>query len=121
MSLFPSNTFTTSFFALLSGGTPYVALYTSNPTAADVGTEVAGGSYARKAITWAAPSGGSMANSNTITFNGLPAANVTHFGIRSASSGGDLLVYGPITAVATLSGDEVGFAIGAIVVTFAGS
>lgn len=68
----------------------YLALYTTDPTDADTGTEVSGGSYARQAITFSAPSNGSTSNSSTITF---PTATgnwgtITHMGIRDASSGG---------------------------------
>ena len=40
----------------------YVALYTSDPTDANTGTEVSGGSYARQSVTFAAPSDGLSAD-----------------------------------------------------------
>ena len=43
--------------------TIYLALYTSNPTSADVGTEVTGGSYARQAITFGSSASGVASNS----------------------------------------------------------
>jgi hypothetical protein len=43
--------------------TTYLALYTSDPTDADTGTEITGGSYARQAITMGAPSNGVSTNS----------------------------------------------------------
>ena len=46
-----------------SVATIYVALYTSDPTDADTGTEVTGGSYARTSVTFAAPSNGVSLNS----------------------------------------------------------
>jgi len=87
----------------------YLALYTSDPTDADTGTEVSGGSYARQAITFSAPSNGSTSNSSTITF---PTATgnwgtITHMGIRDASSGGNLLFYGPLATSKTITtGDQ---------------
>jgi len=87
----------------------YLALYTSDPTDADTGTEVSGGSYARQAITFSAPSNGSTSNSSTITF---PTATgnwgtITHIGIRDASSGGNLLFYGPLATSKTITtGDQ---------------
>ena len=87
----------------------YLALYTSDPTDADTGTEVSGGSYARQAITFSAPSNGSTSNSSTITF---PTATgnwgtITHMGIRDDSSGGNLLFYGPLTTSKTITtGDQ---------------
>lgn len=91
----------------------YVALYTSDPTAADTGTEVSGGSYARTAATFGAPAiiGGkeTIKNSADVTF---PVAAedwgaITHIGIRDALTGGNLLYYGPLAASRSiLSGDR---------------
>ena len=44
--------------------TVYVALYTSDPTDADTGTECSGTSYARQAVTFGAPSNGSVVTRN---------------------------------------------------------
>lgn len=122
MALFPSNTMLSSIAALFSGGTPYLALYTTNPTAADTGTEVTGGSYARQAITFGSLTGGSISNTGSITFSGLPAGTVTHFGIRSAASGGTLRGFGPLNSSAVvIAGDEITFNIGALQVSIAGS
>jgi len=41
-----------------SVATVYVSLWTSDPTDAGSGTEVSGGSYARTAVTFGAPSNG---------------------------------------------------------------
>lgn len=86
--------------------TVYLALYTSSPTAADSGTEVTGGSYARQAVTFSASSSGSTSNSGTVTFSGMPAATVTHFGIRDASTAGNLLYWGPLSASKTTSSGD---------------
>lgn len=40
------------------------------------GAEVSGGSYSRKAVQFAAPSGGSIASSNTLTYTNMPATTV---------------------------------------------
>lgn len=92
-----------------SPATVYVALYTSDPTDADSGTEVSGGSYARQAVTFGAPSNGVVTNNGTVTF---PTATgswgiVTHFGIRDASSGGNLLFYGALTVSKTVTTNDV--------------
>ena len=91
----------------------YVALYTSDPTAADTGTEVLGGSYARQAVTLTAPAvvGGKQTIKNTadIVFPIATAdwGNVSHVGIRDSVTGGNLLYYGPWSAARTiLSGDR---------------
>lgn len=96
----------------------YVALYTTNPTAADTGTEVTGGPgpYARQqvaAASWNTVTNGATSNASTILFTGLPAATITHVGIRTALTSGSLLFYGPLTApIVTNSGDSLGFAAG---------
>lgn len=72
----------------------YLALYTNNPTIADTGTEVVGGSYARQQLSFANASGGAKVSNTSETFTSMPATTVTHWGIRDASSGGNLLYFG---------------------------
>jgi hypothetical protein len=84
-----------------SPGTVWVALYTSNPTAGDTGTEVSGGTYARASITFNAPSGGAVTNTADVNITGMPAVTVTHIGIRNASTGGNLLFFGAVGAPKT--------------------
>jgi hypothetical protein len=104
---------------VLGGSTPtrpsarYLALYTSDPGEADGGTEVSGGSYARQAVTFDAASGGATANSGLIQFPGMPACTVTHFGIRTASSGGNLLYSGALSSSKVVNaGDTFEVAVG---------
>jgi hypothetical protein len=70
---------------------PYASLHTADPgtTGAD---EVTGGTpaYARKALTWAASSGGSK-GASLVTFDVGAGTTVTHFGLWSAVSGGTFL------------------------------
>ena len=95
----------------------YLALYTNNPTIADTGTEVTGGSYARQQLSFANASGGAKASNTSETFTSMPATTVTHWGIRDASSGGNLLYFGafdlPIELNAT---DNLPIASGDIVI-----
>lgn len=72
----------------------YLALYTTNPTIADTGTEVTGGSYARQLLSFANASGGVKVSNTSESFTSMPACTVTHWGIRDASSGGNLLYFG---------------------------
>jgi len=51
-----------------SPAAPFLALYTSDPTDADSGTECSGTSYARQSITFGAPSNGVTTNSAAIEF-----------------------------------------------------
>ncbi|MCR8843074.1 hypothetical protein NQ117_05230 [Paenibacillus sp. SC116] len=77
--------------------TVYLALYTSNPTAADTGSEVIGGGYGRQVITFAAPSiENGMQTVKNATDIEFPIATadwglVTHVGLRNAITGGNLL------------------------------
>jgi len=120
--MFPSNTMITDTLELIKNDTPYLALYTTNPTAADTGTEVTGGGYTRQAITFGTISGGQMSNTVAITFSSLPSANITHFGIRNASSAGDLKTFGTLSSTAAvISGDQIQFPIGSIVINLSGS
>ena len=72
----------------------YLALYTTNPTVDDTGTEVSGGSYARQQLSFANAVAGAKTSNTSETFSSMPASTVTHWGIRSASSGGNLLYWG---------------------------
>lgn len=88
------------FLGVASTSSPasvYLALYSTNPTDADTGTELTGNGYARQVITFAAAASGAgtTSNTNTVTFtaSGGNWANATHFGIRDASTLGNLLYH----------------------------
>jgi len=89
--------------------TVYVALYTTDPTDADTGTEVTGGSYARQSVTFAAPSNGVSTNSADVTFPTctLTWGTVTHIGIRDALTAGNLLYHTPIDVSKTISTGDI--------------
>lgn len=103
--------------------TAYVALFTAAPSDSGGGTEVSGGSYARKSTAgadWNASSGGSISNANAITFVTATGSwgTVTHFGVFDASSAGNLLFWAALTTSKTISnGDTASFAAGALVHT----
>jgi len=101
--------------------TVWLAIYTTDPTSADIGTEVSAGSYLRRPITLSAPTtGGLCSNTATVTF---PTASVSwgavgFAGIRDAGSGGHLLFYGPLGTTETIGiGDALVFQIGQITCT----
>ena len=88
----------------------FIALYTSDPTDADTGTEVSGGGYARAQVN---PNGGGAPQFDLAAVDGtgsmvtnaddieFPAATdawgtVTHFGIKDAATGGNLLHQGAL-------------------------
>lgn len=79
--------------------TVYLALYTTDPTDADTGTEVSGGSYARQAITMGAPSNGVSVSSADISFPQCTVSwgTVAFVGIRDALTAGNLLYHSPLT------------------------
>ena len=102
--------------------TVYIGLYTSDPTDADTGTEVSGGSYARQSVTFGAPSNGVSTNSAAIEFPQATGSwgTVGWIGIEDALSGGNLLYHTPLDASKTIeSGDIFKIAIGSLSVTLA--
>ncbi len=103
----------------------YLALYTSNPTGADTGTEVAGGGYARQLIAFDAPhaDGGvrTINNSGLIQFPVATAdwGTITHIALRSALTGGSLIAYGELLNTRTiLSGDRFVINVGSGAIKF---
>lgn len=94
-------------------GKVYLALYTSNPTGADTGTEVTGGGYVRQEIQFTSPAaeGGkrTIKNSAVVSFAVATAdwGTISHVGIRSAATGGALIAFGALKNARTiLTGDR---------------
>lgn len=122
MPVLPSNQLITDTLNLIKNNTPHLALYTASPNAGGGGTEVSGGSYARLPITFGTITGGSMSNTTALTFSGLPNATITHYGILTSLTGSTLKAYGAInTSAVVISGDQVQFPIGSIVINLSGS
>ena len=95
----------------------WIALYTADPTDADAGTEVTGGSYARIAVppldaNWDLPvndaGGQKTANTGVITFDAPTAdwGQITHFGVRSLVTGGVLHHHGALTTPKTVNNGD---------------
>lgn len=106
--------------------TVYLALFTVAPSDSGGGTEVTGGSYARKAVTnnttnFPNASGGSKAVPGVDTDFVTATANwgtVVAFGIFDASSGGNLLYWADLgTSKAINNTDIARFTAGSITVT----
>lgn len=100
--------------------TVYVGLFTTDPTDAGSGTEVSGGSYARTAVTFSAPSNGVTSNSADVEFPQATASwgSVTHIGIHDAASSGNLLFHTVLDTTKTIdSGDIFKIASGNLTVT----
>ena len=105
-----------------SVATVYVSLWTSDPTDAGSGTEVSGGSYARTAVTFGAPSNGVTLNSADVTFPTATASwgVVGWIGINDAASSGNLLYHSPLDTSKTIdSGDIFKISTGNLSVTLA--
>ena len=104
--------------------TVYVALDTTAGSAAACGTEVSGGGYARVAVPssladWAGTQGagttvvssgtsGETSNNIAITFPAPTASwgQIVGFCFYDASTGGDMLLYAPLTIAKTVNGGD---------------
>jgi hypothetical protein len=105
-----------------SPSTVYVGLYTSDPTDANSGTEVSGGSYARTAVTFGSPSNGVSTNSAAVEFPQATGSwgTVGWIGILDASTSGNLLYHTALDTSKTIeNGDIFKIAIGSLSVTLA--
>lgn len=90
-----------------------MALTTANGSDAAAGTEVTGGSYARKNITVAASVNGSVSNSADIVFSGMPAATVVGWEIWDSAGTPVRWSYGLFDASKTVAaGDDLKVAAG---------
>jgi hypothetical protein len=101
----------------------YVALCTTAPTDASTGSTIVEATYtgyARKstvAADWTTAASGANSNANAITFAACTAgtSTVTHFAIVDASSAGNVLLWGALSAsLAVSNGITPSFAVGAL-------
>lgn len=97
--------------------TCYVGLFTSDPTDAGSGTECSGGSYARIAVSFNAPSNGVVTNSADVTFS--QATNnwgtITHIGLHDNVTSGNLLFHTILNASKAIgTGDQFKITAGAL-------
>lgn len=108
--------------------TVYLALFTADPTdAGSLANEVIGGiGYARVAITSimgaANATTGTSTNAGAINFGTATAdwGTVTHAAVLDASTGGNMLMKGPLGSARTFaSGDSAQFAPGQLILTLA--
>lgn len=83
---------------------PWIKLHTAAPGSA--GTANAATETTRKQATWNAASGGSVTNSNALTWTSISGSqDATHFSAWTASSAGTFGFSGTITANAYTAGD----------------
>jgi len=83
----------------------YLALYTTNPTAAGTGTEVSGGSYARQEIAFDSASSQATQNTAAVEFPKATAnwGTISHWGLKDAATAGNLLYFGALTSSITIN------------------
>ena len=89
--------------------TVYVALYTTATSGAGGGTEVSGGSYARKSMAFDAASSGATDNTSAVEFATATASwgTVTHTAIHDAITGGNMLAETALTASKAIGSGDV--------------
>lgn len=106
----------------------YIGLHTADPTDAGTGTEVSGNAYARTAVSFNAASQPSTGytfadNSATVTFPTASGGNwgtITHIAIWDASTSGNALFHGALTASKVVNdGDTFQIQAGNLVITLA--
>lgn len=97
------NTFRNTSYTVT---TLYVSLHTADPSGTGA-SEVAGGAYARVAVTFGAPASGVMANTASVTVNVPASTTVTHFGFWDAQNVGATPVAGHFIGGAALAATQV--------------
>jgi hypothetical protein len=121
-STYLDNTFlniilTASEFTPPSG--VYLALYTVAPGVGGGGTEVVSGvGYGRQTVSFSTALDGQSANTAAVVFPIAtgPWGTIVAFGLLDASSGGNLLYFGTLSASrAVLTMDQVNFPIGQLI------
>ena len=106
--------------ATAPSGSLKVALVTANGTASAAGTEVTGGSYARKTLVPTAVSGGASSNSTDLVWSGMPAVTVVGVEVWDSASTPVRWWFGALdTARTTAAGDEFRLTAGSLDFTLA--
>lgn len=93
--------------------TAYIKLHTGDPGAS--ATSNAAGNTTRKSISFGSPSGGAMTNDADITWSTgevTTSEDYTHFSVWDASTAGNFIGSGTITANAVTAGDQFTIASG---------
>lgn len=86
----------------------YVGLFTTDPTDADTGTEVSGGSYARTAVTFSVTDNAAT-NTAGVEFPAATASwgTVSHIAVYDASTGGNMIFHSALTTAKTITDGDV--------------
>lgn len=83
----------------------YVSTHTADPGETGA-SESTGGSYARQTASFAAASAGAVVSDADLVWTNMPASTVTHVGIWDASTAGNFLWGGALTASKTLNAGD---------------
>lgn len=112
-------------------GTRYLGLFLNTSgnaaTNLEAGTltdevSTSGTAYVRKAVTFAAASGGSSATNATVTFDAATAnwGTITHVAVMDAETSGNVLFWGAVTTAKTIeSGDTFQVSSGNLTISLA--
>jgi hypothetical protein len=105
--------------ALTSPTTVYVKLHTGAP--GEAGTSNAATETTRKAVTFGAPSGGTITSSGAASWTSVAGSETySHVSYWDASSGGNCLAVGAMAASKSVTaGEDFSFPIGSLTVTLA--
>lgn len=94
----------------------YAKLHTGTPGSA--GASNAAGNTTRQACVFGTASGGTMANDTALTWTSVSTSETyTHYSLWDASTAGNFLGSGVVTANAVTAGDTFTIAIGGLVAT----
>lgn len=87
----------------------WLALYTTDPSDADTGTECTGGSYQRQQITFSAPTDGTSTNSAELEYDAATTdwGTIGYVGIHDASTGGNLLYHSALTVAKPIAEGDI--------------
>jgi hypothetical protein len=101
----------------------YLALFTTDPTDADTGTEVStvGTAYARESVTFTV-SGDTASNTAAVEFATATASygTVSHVGVYDAVTGGNLIAHAALSTAKTIdTGDVLRLPAGELDITLA--
>jgi acetoacetate decarboxylase len=106
----------------LRSGTYYLALFLTDPTPAATGTEVTGGGYSRKAVSFSAPSLVSgkqqITNVSDVSYGTMSAnlGTIGYWAIFDSLTGGSMLWQGAFTRSKNIQeGDAITVSAGSIV------
>lgn len=88
----------------------YIGLFTSDPTdTGAAGTEVSGNGYARTAVSFTV-TGDTASNSAAVEFPAASGGNwgtISHIGVMTASSAGDMIVHSALTTAKAINDGDV--------------